>query len=330
MGNFPAIRMRRNRKSDWARRLVREKNLSVNNIILSLIIHDRESPNEPIGSMPNIYRYNLINAVEIAKEAQDLGIPMIAVFPHISADKKDENGNEALNPDGLIPQFLKLVKKHAPNIGIMCDIALDPYTSHGHDGLIDDNGYMLNDETASILVKQAILYAKCGADIVAPSDMCDGRIGLIRNALEENNYKNTQIMSYAAKYSSAFYGPYRDAIGSKGALKGDKNTYQMDPLNSLEAIKEVALDIEEGADMLLVKPGMPYLDILSLIKNEFKMPTFAFQVSGEYAMIEAAIQNGWLDGNRARMEALNCFLRAGADGIITYWGLEAAKILQNK
>lgn len=328
MGNFPAIRMRRNRKTEWARRLVREKELSVNNIILSLIIHDRKSPNEPIASMPNIVRHNLESALETAKMAQDLGIPMIAIFPHISLDKKDDNGTEALNPDGLIPEFLRQVKKVAPNIGIMCDIALDPYTIHGHDGLIDYDGYMLNDETANILIKQALLYAKFGADVVAPSDMCDGRIGLIRNALEENNFKNTQIMSYAAKYASAFYGPYRDAIGSKGALKGDKNTYQMDALNSDEALREVLLDINEGADMILVKPGMPYLDIVARIKNEFKMPTYAFQVSGEYAMIEAAIQNNWLDGNRARLEALNCFIRAGADGIITYWGLEAAKILQ--
>jgi porphobilinogen synthase len=327
---FPFARMRRNRKTDWSRRLVREKELSVNNLILSLIVHDRDEPNEPIASMPNIVRHNLQSALETAKQAQDLGIPMIAVFPHISADKKDETGEEALNPDGIIIRFLKEVKKIAPNIGIMCDVALDPYTTHGHDGIIDDDGYMLNDETTAKLIEQAILQAKNGADVVAPSDMCDGRIGAIRGALEMQGLVNTQIMSYAAKYASAFYGPYRDAIGSKGALKGDKKTYQMDPMNAAEALHEVALDIHEGADLLMVKPGMPYLDIVAKIKNEFQMPTYVFQVSGEYAMQEAAIANGWLDGNRARLETLQCFVRAGADGIITYWALEAAKILGGK
>ena len=327
---FPFSRPRRNRKADWSRRLVREKELSINNLILSMVIHDRDEPNEPIPSMPGVFRHNLESAIKTAIEAQNLGIPMIAVFPHISASKKDDNGNEALNPEGIIPTFVCEVKKHAPNIGIMCDVALDPYTIHGHDGIIDDDGYMLNDETTHMLVQQALLQASCGADVVAPSDMCDGRIGEIRDALEENGFINTQIMSYAAKYASAFYGPYRDAIGSKGALKGDKKTYQMDPLNTDEALHEVALDIAEGADMVMVKPGMPYLDILSRIKSEFKMPTYAFQVSGEYAMMEAAITNGWLDGNRARIEALQCFVRAGADGIITYWALEAAKILKGE
>ena len=321
--------MRRNRKSDWSRRLVRETEFGVNNLILSMIVHDGQGENQTIASMPNIVRHNFESAVKTAIEAQNLGIPMIAIFPHISAEKKDEIGTEALNPDALIPNLVRAIKKQAPNIGIMCDVALDPYTSHGHDGLIDEAGYMLNDATAELLVHQALIYAEAGADVVAPSDMCDGRVGLIRKALEGAGFHNTQIMSYAAKYASAFYGPYRDAIGSKGALVGDKKTYQMDVMNSDEALGEVALDIAEGADMVMVKPGMPYLDILSRIKQTFKMPTFAFQVSGEYAMIEAAIQNGWLDGDKARMEALHCFRRAGADGIISYWALEAAKLLSH-
>lgn len=325
---FPSTRMRRNRKSDWARRLVRESALSADNLILSMIVHDGDGPNQNIASMPNIVRHNFESAVKTAIEAQDLGIPLIAIFPHIDASKKDETGTEALNPNGLIATLVKAIKKVAPNVGIMCDVALDPYTSHGHDGLIDDKGYMLNDETSELLVKQALIYADAGADVVAPSDMCDGRIGSIRNALEGAGHHNTQIMSYAAKYASAFYGPYRDAIGSKGALIGDKKTYQMDVMNSDEALREVALDIAEGADLFMVKPGMPYLDIVRRIKETFKVPTFAFQVSGEYAMMEAAIQNGWLDGDKARMEALMCFRRAGADGIITYWALEAAKLLR--
>lgn len=320
-------RPRRNRKSEWSRRLVREKNLSVNDLILSMIVHDKDAPNEEIVSMPGIVRHNFESAINTAIEAEKLGIPAIAIFPNISAQFKSDNGEEALNPDGLIPRLVKAMKKAAPNIGIMCDVALDPYTTHGHDGIIDEDGYMLNDETVEMLVNQAVLQAKSGADIVAPSDMCDGRIGEIREALEEAGHINTQIMSYAAKYASAFYGPYRDAIGSKGALKGDKKTYQMDPLNGDEAEYEVALDIEEGADLLLIKPGLPYLDIIYRIKSQFARPTYAFQVSGEYAMLEAAIANGWLDGNRARLEALQCFKRAGADGIITYWALEAAKVL---
>ena len=248
--------------------------------------------------------------------------------PHISNGKKDETGTEALNPNGLIATLVKAIKKAAPNIGIMVDVALDPYTSHGHDGIIDEHGYMLNDETAAILVKQAMVYADAGADVIAPSDMCDGRIGLIRQALEGAGHFNIQIMSYAAKYASAFYGPYRDAIGSKGALIGDKKTYQMDIMNSDEALREVALDISEGADMFMVKPGMPYLDIIARIKAEFKVPTFAFQVSGEYAMIEAAIQNGWLDGDKARLEALMCFRRGRRRWHYYLLALEAAKVLR--
>lgn len=325
---FPFHRPRRTRKNDWSRRLVRETTLTRDDLILSLIVHDGEEDVQPIASMPSINRYSIKSAIEQAKIAQDLGIPMIAVFPHINAAKKDETATEAFNPDGLIPTFVSEVKAKVPNIGIMCDVALDTYTSHGHDGLIDDEGYMLNDETSAALVEQALVQARAGADVVAPSDMCDGRIGAIREALEEESLIHTQIMAYAAKYASAFYGPYRDAVGSKGALKGDKKTYQMDIGNSDEALKEVAMDIEEGADMLLIKPGLPYLDILAKIKQEFKLPTFAFQVSGEYAMLEAAIANGWLDGERVRMEALQCFKRAGADGIITYWAMEAAKKLK--
>lgn len=322
-------RPRRNRKSDWSRRLVQEKSLSVSDLILSLIVHDKNGANEEIPSMPGIVRHNFESAINTAIEAEKLGIPAIAIFPNISLEFKSDTGDEALNPDGLIPRLVRAIKKAAPNVGIMCDVALDPFTTHGHDGIIDEDGYMLNDETVEMLVKQAVLQAQSGADIVAPSDMCDGRVGEIRDALEAHGFVNTQIMSYAAKYASAFYGPYRDAIGSKGALKGDKKTYQMDPLNSDEAEYEVALDIEEGADLLLVKPGLPYLDIIYRIKTQFARPTYAFQVSGEYAMLEAAIANGWLEGNRARIEALQCFKRAGADGIITYWALEAAKILKN-
>ena len=324
---FPDFRPRRTRSQDWSRRLVREKTLTRDDLILSLIVHDGDDAPQPIQSMPGISRYSLKGAVEQAKIAADLGIPMISVFPHINPAKKDEMGTESFNPDGLIPQFIAEVKAKVPNIGIMCDVALDTYTSHGHDGLIDETGYMLNDETTEALVKQALTQAEAGVDVVGPSDMCDGRIGAIRQALEENDFINTKIMAYAAKYASGFYGPYRDAVGSKGALKGDKKTYQMDPLNSDEALIEVAMDIEEGADMLLVKPGLPYIDVLRRIKDEFKMPTFAFQVSGEYAMLEAAIQHGWLDGERVRMETLQCFKRAGADGIITYWAIEAAKRL---
>ncbi|KAF0113241.1 MAG: porphobilinogen synthase [Hyphomonadaceae bacterium] len=327
---FPLARPRRNRKADWARRLVRETELCVNDLILPLIVHDGDGGAQPIASMPGISRHSFLGAIEQAKIAADLGIPMLAIFPHIDANKKDAEGREALNEKGLVPTLVAQIKAQVPNIGIMCDVALDPYTDHGHDGLIDENGYMLNDETVNILVKQALIQAQAGCDVIAPSDMCDGRIGLIRRELEAAGFHNTQIMAYAAKFASAFYGPYRDAIGSQGALKGDKKTYQMDPQNSDEALVEVALDIEEGADMLLVKPGMPYLDILRRIKDEFGRPTFAFQVSGEYAMLEAAIQNGWLDGARVRMEALQCFKRAGADGIISYWALEAAKELGRK
>jgi porphobilinogen synthase len=325
---FPSTRMRRNRLSDWRRRLVREHTLSVDDLILAMVVHDGTEPRIPVASMPGTFRYSRAEAVNIAIEAQALGIPMIAIFPFIDSALKDGTGSEALNPRGLIPEVIAAMKAGAPEIGIMTDVALDPFTDHGHDGLIDDDGMMLNDITIERLVAQAIVEARAGADVVAPSDMTDGRVGAIRVGLDAAGFQDVAIMSYAAKYASAFYGPYRDAIGSKGALKGDKKTYQMDPGNRDEALREVALDIAEGADMVMVKPGMPYLDIVHKIKVAFGVPTFAFQVSGEYAMLEAAIANGWLDGSRVRLEALTCFKRAGADGIITYWALEAARALQ--
>jgi porphobilinogen synthase len=322
---YPATRMRRNRLTDWRRRLTRENELSVNDLIFAMVIHDGVEDRIPVASMPGTFRYSRTAAVKVALEAQKLGIPLLAIFPFIDPALKSADGAEALNPKGLVPDVVAAIKAAAPNIGIMTDVALDPFTDHGHDGLIDDHGMMLNDPTIERLVAQAIVEARAGADIVAPSDMTDGRVGAIRAGLDGAGFEGVAIMSYAAKYASAFYGPYRDAIGSSGALKGDKKTYQMDPANSDEALREVALDIAEGADMVMVKPGMPYLDILARVKTTFGVPTFAFQVSGEYAMMEAAIANGWLDGERVRMEALTCFKRAGADGIITYWALEAAK-----
>jgi porphobilinogen synthase len=326
---YPTTRMRRNRLTDWRRRLTRESELSVNDLIFAMVIHDGEAARIPVASMPGTFRYSRTEAVKVALEAQALGIPLLAIFPFIDPALKSADGAEALNPKGLVPEVVAAIKAAAPHIGIMTDVALDPFTNHGHDGLIDEHGMMLNDPTIERLVAQAIVEARAGADIVAPSDMTDGRVGAIRAGLDGAGFQDVAIMSYAAKYASAFYGPYRDAIGSSGALKGDKKTYQMDPANSDEALREVALDIAEGADMVMVKPGMPYLDILARVKTTFGVPTFAFQVSGEYAMLEAAIANGWLDGERVRMEALTCFKRAGADGIITYWALEAAKRLKS-
>ena len=328
--SFPATRLRRNRLSDWRRRLTRQYSLCVDDLILAMVVHDGDQAAIPVASMPGTFRYSRNEAVKIALEAQKLGIPMIAVFPFIDPSLKSSDGSEALNPNGLVPQVVAAMKAAAPGVGIMTDVALDPFTDHGHDGLINDDGMMLNDPTIEILVAQAIIEARAGADVIAPSDMTDGRIGRIREGLDAAGFHDVAIMSYAAKYASAFYGPYRDAIGSKGALKGDKKTYQMDPGNSDEALREVALDIGEGADMVMVKPGMPYLDIVRRVKDAFGLPTFAFQVSGEYAMLEAAIANGWLDGARVRMEALMCFKRAGADGIITYWALEAARQLKSQ
>ena len=322
--NFPATRLRRVRQAPWVRALTAENTLVPSDLIWSLIVHDGTTPHIPIESMPGINRLNVAEAAKAAARAQELGIPAVAIFPHINPALKDPEGSESLNPDGLIPQVIRAIKSAAPHVGIICDVALDPYTSHGHDGLIDAEGYVLNDETTDMLVKQALLQAQAGADVVAPSDMMDGRIGAIRQALESAAHTNTLILSYAAKYASGFYGPYRDAIGSATALKGDKRTYQQDPANTDEAMREVAMDIAEGADMVMVKPGLPYLDIIQRVSEGFGLPTFAFQVSGEYAQIMAASQNGWIDGERVMMEALLSLKRAGASGIITYYADQAA------
>tara|TARA_R110002096_G_scaffold82110_2_gene190995 strand:- start:1516 stop:2478 length:963 start_codon:yes stop_codon:yes gene_type:complete len=317
--------MRRLRQADWTRRLVRQHVLTPNDLIWAVIISDQAKP-EPVAAMPGVNRLTLTTLREAAIEAQDLGIPAIALFPHIDPAKKDEAGSEALNPDGLIPQAIKVIKQAAPNVGVICDVALDPFTTHGHDGVLKD-GVILNDATVDALVEQALVQASAGCDVIAPSDMMDGRIGAIRMALEENGFTDTLILSYAAKYASGFYGPYREAIGSATALTGDKQTYQMDPANTEECLREVELDLEEGADMVMVKPGLPYLDIVKSVSETFGVPTFAFQVSGEYAMIEAAAANGWIDGGRVMLESLMAFKRAGASGIITYFAPRAARLL---
>jgi len=326
MGHFPATRMRRLRQSDWSRRLVQEETLSVNDLIWSVVVSDTADPVEPIVAMPGVERLSLKALTKAAKEAESLGIPAMAIFPHIDPAKKDANGSEAFNPDGLVPQAIKTIKDAAPNVGVICDVALDPFTTHGHDGVLDGER-IINDETVACLVQQALMQAEAGCDVIAPSDMMDGRIGAIREALEGDGFQNTLILSYAAKYASAFYGPYREAIGSATALKGDKKTYQMNPANHAEALREVELDIAEGADMVMVKPGMPYLDIVKSLADHFAVPVFAFQVSGEYAMIEAAAANGWIDGERAMLESLTAFKRAGASGIVTYYAPRAAKVL---
>ncbi len=325
---YPHTRLRRLRQSPWVRTLAAEHTLQPSDLIWSMIVHDGYEPKIPVGSMPGLFRLNVTEAALAAKRASNLGIPAIAIFPHINPTRKNETGDEALNPDGLIPTVIKAMKDAAPDVGVICDVALDPYTTHGHDGLIDDEGYVLNDATSEILVAQAIEQARAGADMVAPSDMMDGRVGAIRDALETEGFVNTMILSYAAKYASGFYGPYRDAIGSASALKGDKKTYQQNPANSDEALREVAMDIAEGADMVMVKPGLPYLDIIRRVSETFSVPTIAFQVSGEYAQIKAADERGWIDGERVMMETLLSFKRAGAAGIITYFAEEAARKLQ--
>lgn len=325
--SFPATRMRRNRKSDWSRRLVSENALSVNDLLWPLFLVEGEGKREAVPTMPGVDRLSVDEAVAAAEEAASFGIPVIALFPYTSAEKRDPAGSLAHDPDNLVCRATRAIKKAVPNIGVLCDVALDPYTSHGHDGLMSGDT-ILNDETVEALVKQALVQVDAGCDIIAPSDMMDGRIGAIRAGLEAGGHTNTQIMSYAAKYASAFYGPFRDAIGSTGALKGDKRTYQMDPANGGEALREVALDIAEGADMVMVKPGMPYLDIVTRVKSEFGMPTFAYQVSGEYSMIAGAIERGWFDRNRIILESLTAFRRAGADGVLTYFALEVAKALK--
>jgi porphobilinogen synthase len=330
--SFPTTRLRRLRQADWTRRLTREHRLSPDDLIWALVIHDGAEDEIAVKAMPGTARLSVRAAAKAAKRAQDLGIPAIAVFPNIDAAKKDATGREAANPNGLICNAVRAMKDAAPNVGLMVDVALDPFTDHGHDGLLK-NGHIVNDDTVAALIEQALVQVRAGADIVAPSDMMDGRVGAIRAALEREGHQDTLIMSYAAKYASAFYGPYREAIGSgklgSGAVAnpGDKRTYQMDAGNTDEALREVALDIAEGADMVMVKPGLPYLDIVSRVKREFGMPTYAFQVSGEYAMLKAAAQNGWLDEERAVLESLLAFKRAGADGIITYFAPKAAELL---
>jgi porphobilinogen synthase len=322
-----AIRPRRNRKAEWARRLVRENVLTTNDLIWPMFVVDGQNTRTPVTSMPGVDRLTVDQAVRDAERAMKLEIPCIALFPYTEPSLRDETGSEALNPNNLVCQSVRAIKKEFPDIGVLCDVALDPFTSHGHDGLIED-GKILNDETVAVLVRQALVQAEAGCDVIAPSDMMDGRVGAIREALDDNGFVDVQIMSYAAKYASAFYGPFRDAIGSAKTLTGDKRTYQMDSANSDEALREVELDIAEGADMVMVKPGMPYLDIVRRVKDTFAMPTFVYQVSGEYAMIAAAANNGWIDGDRAMMESLLGFKRAGADGILTYFAPKAAEKLK--
>jgi len=317
-------RPRRNRKAEWARRLVRENVLTTDDLIWPLFVVDGKNQRTAIASMPGVDRITVDQAVRDAERAAKLNIPCIALFPYTDPSLRDEQGSEALNPDNLVCQSVRAIKKEFPELGVLCDVALDPFTSHGHDGLIED-GKILNDETVAVLVRQALVQAEAGCDVIAPSDMMDGRVGAIREALDDEGFGDVQIMSYAAKYASAFYGPFRDAIGSAKTLTGDKRTYQMDSANSNEALREVELDIAEGADMVMVKPGMPYLDIVRRVKDTFSMPTFVYQVSGEYAMIAAASGNGWIDGERAMMESLVAFKRAGADGILTYFAPKAAE-----
>jgi porphobilinogen synthase len=318
------VRPRRNRKSEWARRMVCENVLTTDDLIWPMFVVDGNNTRTPIASMPGVDRLTVDQAVRDAERAAKLDIPCIALFPYTEPSLRDETGSEALNPDNLVCQSVRAIKKEFPDIGVLCDVALDPFTSHGHDGLIAD-GKILNDETVAVLVRQALVQAEAGCDVIAPSDMMDGRVGAIREALDDEGFVDVQIMSYAAKYASAFYGPFRDAIGSAKTLTGDKRTYQMDSANSDEALREVELDIAEGADMVMVKPGMPYLDIVRRVKDTFGMPTFVYQVSGEYAMIAGAARNGWIDGERAMMEALLGFKRAGADGILTYFAAQAAE-----
>jgi porphobilinogen synthase len=321
-------RMRRNRKSEWARRMVRENALTADDLIWPLFIVAGKNARVPVASMPAVERLSVDQAVREAVRAAELDIPCIALFPYTDPSLRDDEGSEALNPDNLVCQAIRAIKKEVPDIGILCDVALDPYTSHGHDGLMRGNE-IVNDETVEVLVKQALVEAQAGCDIIAPSDMMDGRVGAIRIALDAAGHTDVQIMAYAAKYASAFYGPFRDAVGSSKTLTGDKRTYQMDPANSDEALREVELDIAEGADMVMVKPGLPYLDIVRRVKDAFGMPTFAYQVSGEYSMIMAAVGNGWLDHDRAMMESLVAFKRAGADGVLTYFAPMAAAKLKS-
>ncbi len=321
-------RLRRNRREDWSRRLVAENHLTVNDLIWPVFVQEGENKRTSVESMPGVERLSQDLLVEAVGTAQMLGIPAIAVFPVTEADKKTPNGDEALNPDNLVCEAVRTIKHVHPHIGVICDVALDPYTSHGQDGLVRD-GYVVNDETVEVLCKQAVIQADAGCDVIAPSDMMDGRVGAIRKALDQAGFQHVQIMAYSAKYASAFYGPFRDAVGSASNLgTGDKRTYQMSASNGDEALREVALDIAEGADMVMVKPGMPYLDIVRRVKDTFSVPTFAYQVSGEYSMLCAASQNGWLDRQKVMLESLLAFKRAGADGVLTYFAVEAASALR--
>ncbi len=328
-GRFPATRMRRMRRDDFSRRLMRESVLTVDDFIYPVFVLEGEGRIEKVASMPGVERQSLDVLLKTAERAVKLGIPAIALFPVVDASRKSLAAEEAFNPDGLVPTVVSALKREFPELGVITDGALDPYTTHGQDGLIDASGYVLNDETVAVLQKQALCHAAAGVDVVAPSDMMDGRIGSIRAALDGGGFIHTRILAYSAKYASSFYGPFRDAVGSAANLgKGNKYTYQMDPANSDEAIKEVALDLEEGADMVMVKPGMPYLDIVRRVKDEFGVPTYAYQVSGEYAMLKAAFLNGWLDEKSCVLESLLAFKRAGADGILTYFALDAAEYLK--
>ena len=327
--SFPATRMRRLRRDEYTRRLVREHSLTVDDLIYPVFVLDGQQRREAVASMPGVERLSLDLLLPVAERCVKLGVPVMALFPVIDPTLKTPDGREAANPQGLVPRVVRELKRHFPDLGVLTDVALDPYTSHGQDGLLDETGYILNDPTVEVLVRQAVVQAEAGVDFVAPSDMMDGRIGAIRQALEAGGHVHTRIMAYSAKYASAFYGPFRDAVGSAANLgKSNKKVYQMDPGNTEEALREVALDIQEGADLVMVKPGMPYLDIVRRVKEAFGVPTFAYQVSGEYAMLLAAAQNGWLDREAVMMESLLAFKRAGADGILTYFALDAAEVLR--
>ncbi|PWG03543.1 porphobilinogen synthase [Sphingosinicella humi] len=329
LASFPAVRLRRSRAFAWSRSMVAETVLNASDLIWPLFVTDGQGVEEPIATLPGVSRWSMDRLAERAREARDLGIPCIALFPNTPQDLRDERGSEALNPDNLMCRAIKAVKDAAPEIGVLTDVALDPYTASGHDGVTDAAGYVQNDETSAILVEQALVQARAGADIVAPSDMMDGRVGAIRAALEREGHVNVAIMAYAAKYASAFYGPFRDAVGSRGLLKGDKRSYQMDPANAEEALREVALDLTEGADYVMVKPGLPYLDIVRRVKDRFEVPVFAYQVSGEYAMIEAAVAAGAGDRDALVLETLTAFKRAGCSGILTYHAAHAARLLSH-
>ena len=328
LGAFPRVRMRRNRRDDWSRRLMAEHVLTASDLIWPVFVHEAAEARAPIASMPGVNRLSIDALVDAAGEAKSLGIPLVALFPATPAERKSEDGDEAVNPENLVCRAVRAVKQAHPELGIMCDVALDPFTTHGHDGVLRD-GQVANDETVAILCRQALVQAEAGADVIAPSDMMDGRVGAIRDALDGNGFERVRIMSYAAKYASGFYGPFRDAVGTKSSLgKADKRSYQMDPANGDEALREVALDLAEGADMVMVKPGLPYLDIVRRVKERFLVPTYAYQVSGEYAMLQGAIERGWLDQSVV-LETLLGFKRAGADGVLTYFAVEAAKRLKS-